>query len=484
MNKVNGHERKEHRVKKYDLSVPHKTSLQKYIHFYNKEFYRTGKQISYEDSELVASYLGRHEFIIDKYLSPEFQFLTAKAKSLFPNVRAGKIACIDGRESRVIQDGQVFSRWSVPAGIPVLIYRKGKKHLASGRLRSSIISVAMRKGEILELMKIHTSRSSPMNHGCVALKRLIMLHNNGDLPGDADLVKTGITLLEERKAVIRELFNSVRKEVGLPTLKKVTILGVSDTDTLGLTFMGNGEEKPLSTVDLAKQLFPDFSGFLADKYGKKYRTIGLFKESFIQPENIIPFEEMNFNIASTLMEYKPFVEQLQNYAANSTLNLLTENQMKCFSYTAARNLANQYLLGFYLNEGTPDHPLAKHGEMYGSISFDGIHVGQLDPGVQALKASPSSEQDAIEQVEIQYGVLHGNNPGKPHVLFVVTALPATVVHDEKVLIGYRGINYNFLNILLNNEKISSMVFKKQLVLVPVLLNESTREIVEIPNQML
>jgi hypothetical protein len=484
MNNVNGDSHNRSDTKKYELSSKHKSALQQYIHYFNEEFYSSGQSITPDDFDRVASYLGRHEFIISKYLSPEFQFLTAKAKNLFPNVRAGKIACIDGRESRVIQDGQVFSRWSVPAGIPVLIYRNGKKHLASGRLRSSILSVAKQKGEILELMKIHTSHSSPMHHGCAALKRLIMMDNNGQLPENADLVKTGIAFLQERKAVIRELFNSVRKEVSLPTLKKVTLLGVSDTDTLGLTFIGNGEDKPLNTVDLARNLFPEFSIVLADKFGKKYGTIGIFKESFIQPENIIPFEEMNFNISSTLMEYKPFVEELRRYAENSTLKDLTENQMKCYFYTAARNLANQYLLGFYENEGTPNHPLANHGEMYGSISFDGIHVGQLDPGVQALKASPSSEADALEQAEIQYSVLHGNNSEKPHVLFVVTALPETIVGNEKALIGYRGTNFNFLNFLLNNEKIAKLVNEKQLLPVPVLLNESTREIIEIPNQMI
>ncbi len=469
--------------KKYILNLKHRSALRKYIRSYNKEFFRSKISITREDFDRVASYLGRQEFITSKYLSPEFQLLTVMAKNLFPNVRAGKIACIDGRESRVIQDGKAFSRWSVPAGIPALIYRDGEKHLASGRLRSSILSVAKQKGEILELMKIHTSRSSPLDHGCAALKRLIMLDNNGKLPANADLVKTGIKLLQERKAVIRESFNLVRQEVGLPVVKKVTILGVSDTDTLGLTFMGNDEERPLSTVDLAVQLFPEFREYLIDKYGKKYGEIGIFSETFVEPEKIIPFEEMNYNIASTLMEYKPFITEVQKYAQNSSLHLLTDNQMRCFHYTAARNLANQYLLGFYRNEGHPHHPLASHGELYGSISYDGIHIGQLDPGHQALKASPSTEHDALEQAEIQYAVLNTNNPQKPHVLFVVTALPETVVNDEKALIGYRGNNYNFLNLFLNNEKIVNLIRKKELLLIPVLLNESTREIIEIPNQI-
>lgn len=480
----NSHADKSHALKKYFLSSKHKTALRKYISSYNKEFYSSKNSINREDFERVASYLGRHEFIIGKYLSPEFQLLTVKAKNLFPNVRAGKIACIDGRESRVIQDGKAFSRWSVAGGIPTLIYRKGKKHLASGRLRNSLISVAMQKGEVLELMKIHTSRSAPLDHGCAAIKRLIMIENNGKLPANADLVKTGIKLLQERKAVIRELFNLVRKEVALPALKKVTILGVSDTDTLGLTFMGNDEDKPLSTVNLAKLLFPEFRDHMVDLYGKRYETIGIFKENFVDPEQIIPFEEMNYTLASTLLEYKPFIAEVRNYTEHSNLNLLTENQMRCFFYTVARNLANQYLLGFFMNEGHPHHPLSRHEELYGSISYDGIHIGQIDPGVQVLKASPSSESDALEQAEIQYAVLNGNNPEKPHILFVVTALPQTVLHDERALIGYRGTNYNFFNLLINNEKIANLVHKKQLLLVPVLLNESTREIVEIPNQMM
>jgi len=169
---------------------------------------------------------------------------------------------------------------------------------------------------------------------------------------------------------------------------------------------------------------------------------------------------------------------------NSSLNLLTENQVKCFYYTAARNLANQYLLGFYKNNGHPHHPLATHGELFGSISYDGIHMGQLDPGHQALKASPSTEQDALEQAEIQFAVLNTNNPQKLHVLFVVTAVPESVVDDEKALIGYRGNNYNFLNLLLTDKKVIEWIRKKELLLIPVLLNEATREIVEIPNQML
>ncbi|QQS43986.1 hypothetical protein IPM65_00025 [Candidatus Roizmanbacteria bacterium] len=470
-------------VHRYALNRHHKSALTKYLSSYCKEFFSSKSSLSQENIERVSSYLGRHEFITKKYLSPEFQLFTQLAKNLFPNVRAGKIACIDGRESRVIQDGKVFSRWSISAGIPTLIYRNGKKHLASGRLRAAILSVAKQKGEIFELMKIHTSRSAPLDHGCAALKRLIMQENNGTLPADANLVKTGIKLLQERKAVIRDSFNAVRKELRLPTMKKVTVLGLSDTDTLGLTFMGNDEETPLSTVDIAQRLFPSFGPYIQDLYGKKYSKIGLFKESFVMPESIIPFEDMNYHISSTLMEYKPFIDELQKYIRNSNLNLLTDNQVRAFYYTAARNLANQYLLGFYMNEGHPHHPLATHGEKYGSISFDGIHVGQLDPGHQTLKASPSTEQDALDQAEIQHAVLHANNSEKPHVLFVVTAVPQAVLNDEKAMTGYRGVNYNFLNLILNNTVFSKLVQQKELLPVPVLLNESTREIVEIPNQM-
>jgi hypothetical protein len=150
----------------------------------------------------------------------------------------------------------------------------------------------------------------------------------------------------------------------------------------------------------------------------------------------------------------------------------------------ARNLANQYLLGFYRHTGHPTHFLATHGELYGSVSLDGIHIGQIDPGVQVLKSSPATMEAAIEQVEVQYAVMNANNPEKPHVLFVTTAVPSINTLHSKDLLGYRSTNYTFLSYLLSNPRLLQLAHTKQLLFVPVLMNETTREIIEIPNQML
>ena len=473
-----------HRLKKYVLASNHVSSLKKYIRSYNQDVPSYKQSIIKDEVERVASYLGRHEFVISRYESPTFNFLTEKAKSLFPGVRGAKIACIDGRESRGLQDGKAFSRWTVPAGVPTLLKRHGELHLASGRLRSSILSIAESGDELLELMKIHSSHSSPLDHGCAALKRILMNNHAGKLPAKPDLIKTGLVLLKEREQVITTLFTKGRKEFMLQPLKKVAVLGVADTDTLGLTFMGNDEESPLSTSELAKSLFGELQPLLRDKRGKLYGEIGLFSENFTDPVFIESFEEMNFYIAETLIEYKPFQDAIEAYIKNSNLHNLTEKQVRCFYYMVARNLANQYLLGFYRHEGHPTHYLARHKELYGSISLDGIHIGQIDPGVQALKASPATMEDAVEQVLIQYSVMHANNPEKPHVIFVTTAVPSMHAYDHKNLLGYRSTNYTFLCYLLNDPQLLELAFKKHLLFVPILLNESTREIIEIPNQML
>ncbi len=473
-----------HRLKTHVLSKQHQASLRKYIRSYNQDVPSYKQSITKEEVERVASYLARHEFVISRYESPKFNFLTEKAKSLFTGVRGAKIACIDGRESRGLQDGKAFSRWTVPAGVPTLLKRHGEQHLASGRLRSAILSIAESGEELLEFMKIHSSSSAPLEHGCAALKRILTLSNNGTLPDNPDLVQTGLSLLRERETVINKLFEMGRKEFSLMPLKKVTVLGVADTDTLGLTFMGNEEEKILSTADLAKKLFGDLQQILKEKKGVMYGQIGLFSENFTNPELIEPFEEMNYNISETLIEYKPFKEAVMNYITSSNLNKLTTNQIKCFLYLVARNLANQYLLGFYRNNGHPTHSLATHGELYGSVSLDGIHIGQIDPGVQVLKSSPATMEAAIEQVLIQYAVLNANNPEKPHVIFVTTAVPRVNMNTSKDLLGYRSTNYTFLSYLLNQPELLELAHKKQLLFVPVLLNESTREIIEIPNQML
>lgn len=473
-----------HRLKKYTLSLRLVDSLKKYISSYNQDVPSENQRITQEEVNRVASYLARHEFVISRYESPTFNYLTEKAKNLFPGVRGAKIACIDGRESRGLQDGKAFSRWTVPAGVPTLLKRHGESHLASGRLVSSIKSIAESGDELLELMKIHSSQSSPLDHGCAALKKILMNNNKGKLPAHPDLIKTGLALLREREAVISKLFLKARKEFLLKPLKKVTILGVADTDTLGLTFIGNNEESPLSTATLAKELFGKLQPILRDTKGKMYGEIGLFSNNFTDPQYIESFEEMNFNIAETLITYKPFRKEIEQYIQKSNLNDLTEKQIKCFYYMVARNLANQYLLGFYRHEGKPNHYLATHKELYGSISLDGIHIGQVDPGVQALKASPATMEDAREQILVKYAVMHANNPEKPHVIFVSTAVPNSLAGDHKKLLGYRSTNYTFLCYLLNDPELLELASKKHLLFVPILLNESTRQIIEIPNQML
>ncbi|HRN70288.1 MAG TPA: hypothetical protein PLS49_03810 [Candidatus Woesebacteria bacterium] len=471
-------------LKKYVLSKKHHLSLRKYIRSYNQDVPSKKQSITKEEVERVESYLARHEFVISKYESPKFNFLTEKAKSLFPGVRGAKIACIDGRESRGIQDGKAFSRWTVAGGIPTLLQRHGKKHLACGRLRSSILSIAESGDELLEFMKMHSSSSAPLEHGCAAIKRIITKKNDGTLPPHPDLVKTGLELLKKIEVVINELFALGRKEFDLPILKKVTVLGVADTDTLGLIFMGNDEKQILSTSEMAKSLFPAFQQKLTEEKGNIYGEIGLFGSNFTNPELIETFEEMNCNIAETLIDYKPFITQVEQYIKNSNLVKLTEKQIRCFFYMVARNLANQYLLGFYRTQGHPNHALSAHEELYGSVSLDGIHIGQIDPGVQVLKSSPATMESSVEEVIIQHAVLHANNPEKPHVIFVTTAVPSINAKESKDLLVYRSTNYTFLSYLLNQPQLLELAHKKHILFVPVLLNESTREIIEIPNQML
>lgn len=473
-----------HRLKNHVLSKKHHISLRKYIRSYNQEVPSYKQSITKEEVERAETYLARHEFVISRYESPKFNFLTEKAKSFFPGTRGAKIACIDGRESRGLQDGKAFSRWTVAGGIPTLLKRQGKKHLASGRLRSSILSIAESGEELLEFMKIHSSSSAPIEHGCAAIKRIITLKNNGKLPPNPDIIKTGLELLKEREIVINELFTFGRKEFDLPVLKKVTVLGVADTDSLGLTIMGNEEEKILSTAEMAKMLFPQLQNILKEQKGKEYSEIGVFSNTFTNPELIEVFEEMNCNIVEILLTYKPFKDRVQQYINSSNLIKLTEKQIQCFLYLVARNLANQYLLGFYRSDKHPDHALANHEELYASISLDGIHVGQLDPGVQVLKSSPATMESAVEEVLIQYSVLQANNPEKPHIIFISTAVPNSNSQFNKDLLGYRSTNYTFLSYLLNQPQISELAYKKQVLFIPVLLNESTREIIEIPNQML
>lgn len=433
--------------------------------------------------------IDRNNLIARLISSEDYEEVVAREKILRGPCALGASICIDGRLPILHMFGRVVNCWEKTAGeiqiepSPV----DSSPQLSSGRLTEAIID-RVSKGQLLEILIAHTSLKDPA-HGCGAM---IARQLQGEfLPGD-DLVLENLKIHKQSAEAITGLYNRAAEAYGGEKLERVAIAAVFDTDTMGFMF-GYGEENPLFTTDLSYHLIEkdgELVSSLVKRFGQAYGQPGGLRLLFTEADLYVGIERMLANISSFLLDYEKFRDPVDNYLA-LRLSDLTSEQQQALRFVIARNVAFQYLTGLYKEKDKehPDHPFAAHGEGYQAISLEGVSPGQFDPEEQVFGASPDTVEESIDHILTQCTLMDkGKVAEEPYILFVSTA--TSIGRAEGILAGERveaalerdrGRNRELWNKILHNQDIMDRVKKGGLLVVPVLIDDRTRQIVEVLN---
>lgn len=432
------------------------------------------KAVCQRSSEIIE----RNNEMAKLISSSDYESIVIREKELRGPCALGASICIDGRLPIVHLFGRIVSCWEKKAG-EIKIEASpldNSPQLASGRLTEAIIDRA-KKGPLLEILVAHTSLSDP-KHGCGAM---LARQAKGEFPADCDLVTENLKIHEQSAEAITDLYNRAAGAYSGEKLVRVAITAVYDTDTMGFVF-GYGEENSLVTTDLTSSLVEqnsELSELLYKKFGLAYKRPGIMKELFTEADLHLDFETMICNIAGVLLEYDDFLIPVNNYF-NSAFSDLELEQQQALRFLIARNVAFQYLTGLYKSQEHPDHIFAVHGEGYQAVSLDGIILGHSDPEVQVFGASPDTVDEVIGHVLTQCALMDKNaETEKPYILFASTATSRD--RNEAILERDRGRDREFYYSLLKDKEIMDKVKKGELVVIPVLIDDRTRAVVEVLN---
>lgn len=395
----------------------------------------------------------------------------------------GICQCIDGRCSIPHTIGQIGSVWETKAGI--LKSEKSpidhKVDLESSRLQESISDRARKGRPLLEVLFAHTSLSNP-DEGCGAMKERLA---RGDVPDEiTDLVLENLRLHQRSAKIIDQIYNRnvTKKE---DELEKVAITGVFDTDTMGYVFgyenaheaerTGKPAKGTLSTTELTREFEQDIEDAFIF-YPLEPIAPGFFRNDFHTVDNIIPQEELMLDINRFLFANPEFIEKIDDFLDENHPDLV-EDQRQAFRYLVTRKVSSTYLNGLHRHKEIPDHPFSEHGEDYQAISLDGITLGQYDPEHQVFGASPASAEEAVEHVVTQCELMDTiGKVEKPYKLFLsrTSSINGNMNNERGIL------RKTFLK-LLHNKTIMGRVRDGELVVIPILIDSKTRQVVEIPN---
>lgn len=407
------------------------------------------------------------EFIFENNLasavieSPEYKQIYQKEKELRGPCAIGATICIDGRLPIIGMFGRVGNVTETLAGVIEVVEAKidHRPELASGRLTESIIERARSGEPLLEIMVSHTSFSQPDEHGCGAMKNWQKEHPENK---EGDLVLANLERFQPAVEAITDLYNrNVEPDKQLGT---VAITAAYDTDTMGF-MLGYENDVRLFTTDLTKEFASEHGDFgVRDRQDLNKVDYMVFLESMISD-----FSEV------LLTNQDSFLTKVNSYIDNH-LPTLSAEQAQALRFVLARNVAYQYITGCYKPHA--HHTFAHHAEKYQAISNDGRTVGQFLPDSQVFGASPAQPQEKIKTIATQCQLMDQNRKVEtPYILF----LSAVVGVDDKDRSGARDRVRDLWRLVTQDDDLLERIKTDNLIPVPVLIDQRSREILEVVN---
>lgn len=411
--------------------------------------------------------------------SQEYEAIVKEEKKLKgKDTTVGISKCIDGRLSTIHGESRVFKAHETMAGkleTEEIAQPNGstKTVLKSERLVEAIKD-EVKKGPLLEILLAHTD-SHDASHGCGAMMQAQARHPE-TYPIGTDLVSANLNEHKTAAMAIDTLYNEAAEFFGKPQQQKTAIRGVYDTHTLGVIF-GYGEEtKTLATTDIARNiaLQPErYLIFTGGDFDPANFYPGVIQPDLQQLDKLIDNEKMIMTLSKQLLrEHNPFLAEVNEYIGqHPDLSQLSKEQQQALRFYLARTTALQYLSKSY--EGV--HPFVGHDEILQSVSPDGVSFGQFLPE-QIFGANPN-DSEVVDHIVTQCALMNKNAriTEKPHILFVSGVLSANQGVSSAERAKARNLAY-FKNII-NDPQIRQLIASGDLLPVPVLINDKTREFI-------
>lgn len=434
--------------------------------------------IKRRERDRIWSIIARNNQVAKILETPGYRSIVKAKKKLLGKTILGYVLCIDGRIPAIFLGGRFSRYFETPAAEITVIKRKsdGKLIPDSTDLNEALRIAATDENDLLEIVLAHTSLTNP-HHGCGAMagKR-----QAGILDKNLSNEEANLKLIKEQSIpALTNVYNEFREQLGFEPLKTVALAALYDTDTFGLIFNFDLKEKSLSTTDLTKE----FSENLDDYFVKNNLVLGTFKEKFSDLKFLVHFSSNLLLITEHILAEKAVPELLYKIEEYIELNFpdLTSDQRQALKFVIVRNVALQFLIGSCnIKKSHLDHPFAEHGEGYMAVAMRGGTIGKFDPENQAFACSPSDPQSGIATINVMLSIMGDSPKIKPYILFVCNSVNGRDLKENNQIIQrLMGSNAGLLRDIIQDEKLGKMIESGEMILVPVLISEDTREVLRI-----
>lgn len=437
----------------------------------------TREEVSQRDRIRIWNIIERNNQVAKALQSPHFRGVVKTQRQLLGKTSLGLVFCIDGRIPAIFLGGRFARHFETPAGEITTIKRKsdGKLIPDSSDLNEALRRIAISSDDLLEIIFAHTSLSDP-RHGCGAMmvKKKMGLANS-----NLSLEEANLEIIKQTSIPsITNSYNEFRTQLGLQPLKVVTISALYDTDTFGI-ILNYGSPNSFSTTLLTFK----YKDQLDEYFIKDNLVFGSFREKFtdlkympINARNVLKVTEPLIlgKVVPTLL--KEVNEYLDKFFKD-----LTKDQAKALRFLLIRNIAFQFLTGLStVKKKNLDHAFSKHEESYMAVAMRGATIGKFDPQNQGFASTPSDPGQAIQNINTMMSIMGSGKQNRPYILFVCNSVNSRDLRENnQVLQRIMGSNAGLLRDIVEDKNLGVMIEKGEIIPVPVLIEESTREVLKI-----
>lgn len=426
----------------------------------------------------IIDIIDRNNAINELLNSERYQKIRERERKLKGDCLVSAVACVDERIPRVYF-GREVSVWKVPAG-EVITERRNRDNLRIPRsptLKRGIRMAANSDREFLELMFFHDSSCSAMglimdnleNHGSLNYRekyRISQRSNNED----ANAMLLDQTSVE----AILNYYNIQRELAGKPRAASVGFTAGIEVKTKSVIYRNykdNAIEDELH------------SGKLTTKHADLIRKLsqkqaGKAKDNYNDPQKLIDLYEVIVDISESIINSdNELKDEVDSYISKNHPQL-SEAQRQAARWMIIRQSAFQYLSG--LNEAKEEVP---HNFAPIDISMRGECLGEFDTEPHFWCASADG-QKAIEQTDLQLrvGASAPDYDNSPTISFVCSSANTFDAVEMNKSYGRALENNELLFVdIAKNPTLQDHILNGRLVLIPIIVDDETRMVIEIPN---
>jgi len=448
----------------------------------------TGFKVANKDKERIWNIIERNNQVAKILSTPGYRKIVKRKRQLLGAISLGFVFCIDGRIPAIFLGGRFARHFETPAGEITTMKRKSDNKLIpdSSDLNEALRRIATTGDDFLEIVFAHTSLSNP-HHGCGAMA---VKKKMGLIDPKLSLEDANLKIIKEKTIpALFNIYNEFKAQLGLKPLKVVGIAAVYDTDTFGIILNYNQrlEKKSLSTTDLTNKYKDKLDEYSISKgknsFIKDNIVFGSFREKFTDLKYSVAFAQNVLKITESLLDSKVANEALVEVDKYIDVHYedLTPDQKKGLRFILIRNIAFQYLTGLcMIKRKIADHAFAKHGESYMAVAMRGATIGKFDPENQGFASTPSDPKQAIGNINTMLSIIGDSSKMKPYILFVCNSVNSRDLRENnQVLQRIMGSNAGLFIRLIEDKNLGEMVEKGEIIPVPILIEEDTREVLKI-----